>query len=68
MPSQLAGEPILQLLKVVEARQYVKAVEAIEAFAKMKDAKAGDAPSGPMVDLVYEIQGERIRLAEDDNR
>lgn len=72
VPSQLegdAGEPIIPLLRIIEARQYTRAVKQIEDHCKAEGAKAKDAPTGPMIDLVIEIQGERIRLAEeDDNR
>jgi len=72
LPSQIEGEGFIRLLRIVEARQYGRAVRADDEHAaavKARTAMAGDAPHGPMIDLVYEIQGERIRQAEeDDNR
>lgn len=62
LPSQLASEPIIPLLKIIEVRRYIEAVQLIERHAANKDAKAEDAPSGPMIDKVCEIQSERIRL------
>ena len=68
LPSQIEGEAFIPLLRIVETRRYAQAVNADEAHAaavRSGAAKSGDAPSGPMIDLMYEIQGERIRLAEE---
>ncbi len=67
LPSQLAGEPIIPLLRIVEARQYVRAVEAIEAHSKREGAKPEDAPKGPIVDLVCEILSLRLDEEHGDN-
>ena len=46
-------------------------MQADEDYARSQDKDADQAPKGPMIDLMYELQGEKIRMSEeevDDNR
>jgi len=70
LPSQIDDEPLIPLMRIVEARQYTRGIQADEAHAaavRSGSAKAEDAPTGPVHELIDEILSERLRLA-DDNR
>lgn len=65
-PSQLDDEPRRLLLRIIELRGYARAVQADEEWSRSQDKDADGAPRGPMIDLMYEIQGDKIRMAEED--
>lgn len=71
LPSQFKYESRRLILRIVELRNYERAVRADEEWSRSGDKNPEHAPKGPMIDLMYEIQGIKIRMAEegiDDNR
>lgn len=69
LPSQLEDEPLRPLLRILEYRGYARALQTIEDHAaamRAGTAKPDDLPTGPMIDMVFEVQGEKIRMAEEE--
>jgi len=69
LPSQIDDEPRVRLLRIVQLRNYARAVEAIDRYADAKakgQTEGVDEPRGPAVDQVWMIRTERARRAREE--